>query len=116
MLAIRYLNDLAYPKKAMSEEQRGIFHKFIKDEGIFTQIFHQNTHEQIIQRTVGLLQYLIERQVISLKEFEHLWTVIPTSDVRGRATIEKLLAELSKKLPISFIEFLVNKILSLKPT
>lgn len=41
--------------------------KFLKDENIFGQIYNPNTHEQIISRTVGLLQYLIQKDIITIK-------------------------------------------------
>lgn len=59
MLALRYLNDLMFPKKPYNDEERNEFHKFIKSENIFSQIFNQNTHEQIISRSGIFLQYLV---------------------------------------------------------
>ena len=60
MLALRYLTDLINPKKPYSESEREAFNKFVKDEKIFQQIFNSNTHEQIISRTITLLEYLIQ--------------------------------------------------------
>jgi hypothetical protein len=38
------------------------------------------------------------------------------NDQRGRSTIEKLLADVSKALPLSFIEKLLKKLMNLKET
>lgn len=65
MLALRYINDLINPKKPYTLAERNAFDKFLVDETVFTQIFNLNTHEQIISRSGTLLEYLIEKEIIS---------------------------------------------------
>ena len=50
------------------------------------------------------------------KEVEDLWNSVPLTDQRGRAIIEKVLAEVSKDLPIDHVEKLLTKLLNLKET
>lgn len=50
------------------------------------------------------------------KEVEELWNSVPLTDQRGRAIIEKVLAEVSRDLPIDHVEKLLTKLLNLKET
>lgn len=56
---------------------------------------------------------MIEKGIVTLKEFDYLWSVIPMTDQRGHATIEKLIADISKFIPIEFVELILEKLLSL---
>ena len=47
---------------------------------------------------------------------EHIWGVVPHSDLRGRATIERLLAEISKDFPFEFTTKVIDKLLNVKET
>ena len=58
----------------------------------------------------------MESNLIGWNEIEHIWKVIPHSDLRGRATIEKLLADISKSFKPEHTERLIDIILSLKET
>jgi hypothetical protein len=53
---------------------------------------------------------------VGWKEVEELWNSVPLTDQRGRAIIEKVLAEVSKDLPIDHVEKLLTKLLNLKET
>lgn len=61
MFSIRCLNELIFPKKPLSDDERDRLNTFIKNEDLFGQIFNQNTHEQIISRCGNFLQYMIEK-------------------------------------------------------
>lgn len=67
MIALRYLSFLVYPKKPYTEAEQEEFQKFLKDEKIFAQVFNVNIHEQILSRSVFLLEYMIKNEIISLK-------------------------------------------------
>ena len=59
---------------------------------------------------------MIKNEIISLRQFENLWTIVPVTDTRGRVTFEKLLTDISKNLPIQFVDLLISKILQLRET
>lgn len=61
MFSLRYLNELIFPKKPYTDDERNKLNTFIKDSDLFGQIFNQNTHEQIISRCGSFLQYIIEK-------------------------------------------------------
>ena len=90
--------------------------EFLREKRIFSRIFQSNTHEQIISRTHTLLRYMIEKEIVSLKEFEQLWNMVPISDQRSHAIIEKLIADISQYVPLTFVEMLLDKLLALKET
>ena len=116
MLALRYINDLINPKKPYSTLEREEADRFLKDNHIFDRIFQANTHEQILTRTQLLLRYFIEKGIVSEAEFGQIWHIVPLSDQRAHAVIEKLIVEVSKFIPISFVELILEKLLSLKET
>ena len=103
MLALRYINDLINPKKPYSTAEREAADRFLKENHIFDRIFQANTHEQILTRTQLLLRYFIEKGIVSETEFAQIWHIVPLSDQRAHATIEKLIVEVSKFIPISFV-------------
>lgn len=70
-------------------------------------MFQANTHEQILSRTHQLLRYMIDKGIVSLKEFDYLWYIIPLTDQRGHATIEKLIADIAKFIPVQFVELIL---------
>ena len=75
----------------------------MKKNQIFHKIFLSNTHEQIQTRAVDLLKYLLRRDIVGEPEIEDLWNSTPLSDQRGRGIIEKLIADVSKDLPIQLV-------------
>jgi hypothetical protein len=95
--AIRFLLELIRPLRPYQNEQEvQELHKFFVDNQIFYKIIQNSVHEQVLSRSVDILKFLMDAQLIGWKEIEHVWNVIPHSDLRGRTTIEKLLADISK--------------------
>lgn len=59
---------------------------------------------------------MLEQGLAAWPEIEHIWAVVPHSDLRGRATIERLLGELSKDFPFEFTAKLLDRLLAVKET
>lgn len=70
-----------------------------------------NTHEQILLRSVELIKYMLNSEVISFKEIEYLWNIYPASDMRGRATVERMIGEIAKILDVKDTVKLIEKLL-----
>ncbi len=70
--------------------------EYLLKNDIFYQIIQPNTHEQILLRAVEFIKYLLQNQIISFKEIEYLWNIYPPTDLRGKATVEKMIGEISK--------------------
>jgi hypothetical protein len=43
-----------------------------------------------------------------------IWNIFPNSDIRGRASVEKLIGELSESFPLEFIYKFIDDIIFLK--
>jgi hypothetical protein len=59
---------------------------------------------------------LLERKLAGWPEVEHIWGIVAHSDLRGRATVERLLGEISKDFPFEFTAKMIDKLLSVKET
>ena len=70
-----------------------------------------NTHDQVMSRTGEFLKFSIDNNVITSKELDYLWRVVPVSDFRGRAVLEKLLGDVSPEMHHEQVEYLLAKIL-----
>ena len=59
---------------------------------------------------------MLEKGLIGWKEIQYIWNLVPHTDFRGRATVEKLLGDISKNLPLEFISHLIDRLLEVKET
>lgn len=57
---------------------------------------------------------MLENGIIGWPEIEFIWNIIPHSDIRGRATVEKLIGEISKDFSFEFTAKIIDKLLSVK--
>ena len=79
-------------------------------------MYQQGIHDQILPRTKEFLKFYLDANILNFKELEHLWRIIPFSDLVGRAALEKLLGEVSSEMNYDQVEYLVAKILQIKET
>lgn len=86
------------------------------DNQIFYKVIQSSIHEQVLSRSVELIKYMMDEHLIGWNEIEHIWKVIPHTDLRGRTTIEKLLADVSKSFQPQHTEKLIDLILVIKET
>lgn len=42
---------------------------------------------------------MLDNKLAGWTEVDHVWSVVPHSDLRGRATIERLIGDISKDFP-----------------
>lgn len=117
LVAIRFLFELIKPiRPYQTEEEKQDLYRYFVDNQIFYKIIQNNVHEQVLARSVDILKFLLGNHLIGWNEIEHIWNVIPHNDLRGRSTIEKLLADISKSLKIEYTEKIIDLILNLKAT
>ena len=101
MLALRYLYDIINQfKKPLTDLEREEVDFWLKENEIFKKLYQNNLHEEILLRSVNFFKYLIQRKIAGWKEVEIFWNSVPITDQRGRSTLEKMLAEVSKELQI----------------
>lgn len=60
------------------------------------------------------MKFYLDNGIITFKELEHLWKVVPSSDPIGRGILEKLLGDVSPEMHHEHVEYLVSKILETK--
>lgn len=103
LVAIKFLYELIKPMRPyQTEEERKELENFFVENQIFYKLIQNNVHESVLARSVDILKFLMDSQLIGWNEIEHIWNVIPHNDLRGRATIEKLLADTSKNFKIEY--------------
>lgn len=97
MIALRFLVELVRPiRPYQNDAEREELLKFLKDNQIYYKVIQANVHEQILSRSVDLLKFMLEKEIMGWTEIDHLWNLMPHTDLRGRATIEKLIGDISK--------------------
>jgi hypothetical protein len=57
---------------------------------------------------------MVEEGLIGWQEIHHMWGVIPHSDLRGRAILERIIGEISSKFKPTYTEALIDCLLSVK--
>jgi hypothetical protein len=57
---------------------------------------------------------MMDQKIIGWNEIEHIWNIIPHTDLRGRATIEKLIGDISKDFSFDFTSKIIDKLLAIK--
>jgi hypothetical protein len=116
MIALRYLFELIKPLRPYPPEERQQLNAFLVDNQIFYRIVYSNAHEQILSRSGELIRYMLEQGLAGWPEVEHIWGIVPHSDVRGRVTVERLLGELSKDFTFEFTARILDKLLAVRET
>lgn len=53
-------------------------------------------------------------KIISFKEIEYLWNIYPTTDLRGKSTVEKMIGNLANSFTVDDTKKVINKILAYK--
>ena len=87
MIALRFLFELIKPLRPYPPEERQQLNAFLLDNQIFYRLVYNNVHEQILSRSGEVVRYMLEQGLAGWPEVEHIWGVVPHSDLRGRATV-----------------------------
>lgn len=115
MIALKYLSELIRPLRPYQDQaEREELHAFLRDNAVFYKFVTSNAHEQVLSRSGDVIRYLLEHAIIGWPEVEFLWNVIPHSDLRGRATLERLVGEVSKDFSEEFTARIVDKLLGVR--
>jgi hypothetical protein len=59
---------------------------------------------------------MLDNKIIGWNEIDYIWNIIPQSDLRGRAIIEKLISDISKDFSLEYSSRIIDKLLSVKET
>lgn len=59
---------------------------------------------------------MLDNKIIGWNEIDYIWNIIPQSDLRGRAIIEKLISDISKDFSLEYSSRIIDKLLNVKET
>jgi hypothetical protein len=86
--------------------------KLIEENNVFYEIFGPNSHIQLINKSKELLEIMIQKEKLLVKELEIIWEGTRKGDLEGKLTILKIIKDLFKSFNQQHINFLSDKLYS----
>lgn len=99
-----------------NERKRWYFIVLIKknwiiQEKIFDKIYLQNSHVQLIKKSEDFFKFLINEDILQVKDLERLYKIAQKGDYESRVSLYKLFQEMSHVFNKSHVDFLIDTIL-----
>ncbi len=86
--------------------------RLIEENNVFYEIFGPNSHIQLINKSKELLEIMIHKEKLSLKELEIIWEATRKGDLEGKLTILKIIKDLFKSFNQQHINFVSDRLYS----
>ena len=115
LLALKSLYDLIKPLRVHSEESEQRLVDYIRENNLFYLVYQPNeSHEQVLFRSTQLLEYMLKKKMLTLKELDHLWNLFPLNDAKARVTLQKLIGDVLHEMDGQQITYVLEKLIDLQ--
>ena len=115
LLALKSLYDLIKPLRVHSEQSEQRLVDYIQENNLFYLVYQPNeSHEQVLFRSTQLLEYMLKKRMLTLKELDHLWNLFPLNDAKARVTLQKLIGDVLHEMDGQQITYVLEKLIDLQ--
>ena len=84
---------------------------WIVNQNIFSQIYFQNTHVQLIKKSNDFFKFVINEDLLEIKDLEKLYKLAQNGDYESRVSLYKLFMQMSNIFNKDHVNYLIDTIL-----
>ena len=87
----------------------------MRQNGIFSKIFGSKGHVELIKRSQDFLKYLLHEDILSVEDFQIIWSGSTKGDMETKLAVYKVLSDISLHLKAGHLDHLITKISEIPP-